>query len=115
MMTADTTTQNCVELAGHLGLKRADDDLFVGRVQGFPVGLKFIEPGGANLLLFQIRHWLAADAPELKALAYDSRISKLIAEKKIEIEFVDRLAWLSVIDLEACLAVAPVSELLESI
>lgn len=104
-----------MEFATALGLKPDADGLFIGKVGGFPVGLKFIDPAGACLFLFQIRHWLAQDAPQIKSLTYDSSASQLLADKKIEIEFDDRIAWLTILDANRCLADRSISELLESI
>lgn len=111
----ENTADNCLEFATALGLKPDADGLFVGKVGGFPVGLKFIDPAGACLFLFQIRHWLTQDAPQIKSLIYDSSTSQLLADKKIEIEFDDRLAWLTILDAERCLADRTISELLESV
>ena len=111
----ESTADNCLEFAAALGLEPDADGLFAGKVGGFPVGLKFIDPAGACLFLFQIRHWLTKDAPQIKSLTYDSRISQLLADKKIEIEFDDRLAWLTILDANCCLADRPISEVLESV
>jgi hypothetical protein len=108
-------TDNCLEFATALGLAPDADGLFIGKVGGFPVGLKFIDPAGSCLFLFQIRHWLTQDAPQLKALAYNVRISQLLADKTIEIEFDDRLAWLTILNVDRCLTDGPMSEILESV
>ena len=56
-----------------------------------------------------------ADAPQLKLLNYDSRIARLVADKKIEIEFDDHLAWLTIVDANQCVEDGPISELLDSV
>jgi len=90
-----TTTNNYSSFAQALDLQPGTDGLFVGKLRGFPVGLKFIDPPGGLLLLFQIRHWLQADAPQLKSVVYDSEITGMLADKKLEIEFDERIAWLT--------------------
>ncbi len=81
-----------------LGLRPDKDGLFFGRVRGFPVGLKCIDPAGSGLLLFQIRHPLPADAPELATIQYSANIERLIAGKKLEISIEDRIAWLTFVE-----------------
>jgi hypothetical protein len=105
---------NCEGFAQTLGLESASDDLFIGRIQGFPVGLKFIDPRGAVLLLFQVRHWLPADAPQIKSLVYDEEVARLLAEKKIQIEFDDQIAWLTFVDLGPSVESEAVLRLLNS-
>jgi hypothetical protein len=89
------TANNYLSFADDLDLQPGADGLFVGKIRGFPVGLKFIDPPGGLLLLFQVRHWLMAEAPQLKTMAYDTEIKTLLAEKTLDIEFDDRIAWLS--------------------
>src|SRR6266566_8314887 len=92
----ESTASKCASFAKDLGLRRDPDGIFIGRIRGFPIGLRFVDPDGVALLLFEIRHWLKADSPQLKSLTYDEGTSKLIAEKKIEIEFEDQRAWLTI-------------------
>jgi hypothetical protein len=79
--------------AADLGLDTQVGDLFVGSIDGFPVGLKIM--GYSNLLLFQIRHWLPENDPRLKSLTYSPEITKEIADKHLQIEFDEKLAWLT--------------------
>lgn len=111
----ETPPNTCEGFAQTLGLQPESDDLFVGKIQGFPVGLKFIDPQGAVLFLFQVRHWLPADAPQLRSLTYDEVVTKLLAEKKIQIEFDDRIAWLTLVDLGNCVEAEVVTGLLNSV
>ena len=87
-----------IDFVNALGLRPEKDDMFVGRVQGFPVGLKFIDPAGATVLLFQVRHWLKPDSAQITTLTYDSEITELLAGKRIEIEFEEQLAWVTFVD-----------------
>ena len=89
---------NWASLTQELKLRPAQGDWFIGRLRGFPVGLKFIGQAGSSLLLFQIRHPLPADAKQLSELHYDKQVAELLADKKMEIEFEDRMAWLTVHD-----------------
>jgi len=95
LVELQTTTNNYSSFAQALDLQPGADGLFIGKLGGFPVGLKFIDPPGGLLLLFQIRHWLKADAPQLKSVVYDSDITGMLADKKLEIEFDERIAWLT--------------------
>jgi hypothetical protein len=91
----ETLTKNRLEFAAALGLQPGADDLFVGKLGGFPVGLKVIDPNGAPLLLFQVRHWLPADAAQFQAVVYDPEVTRLETEKQLEIELDDRIAWVT--------------------
>lgn len=106
---------NCEGFAQTLGLKPENDGLFIGKILGFPIGLKFIDPQGVVLFLFQIRHWLTADAPQIKSLSYDEEVTLLLGEKKIQIEFEDRLTWLTLVDMGQCIEAGVVTRLLNSI
>ena len=110
----DAPGNNIVAFAGSLGLTPSGE-LFVGRRGGFPVGLKVVDPHGAVLLLFQVRHWLLGNAPQLKSLAYEGEVSDLLATKKIEIEFDDRIAWVTMIDLGQTFTSERVGALLDPI
>ena len=77
---------NCVSFANSLGLQPEADGLFIGRILGFPIGLKFIDPTGMPLLLFEVRHWLKADSSQLKSLSYDEEITKSWPKRKSKIE-----------------------------
>ncbi|HEX5222632.1 MAG TPA: hypothetical protein VFZ59_23960 [Verrucomicrobiae bacterium] len=106
---------NCEGFAKALGLEAATDDLYVGKFRGFPVGLKFIDPHGAILLLFQIRHWQTENSPQVKAVAYGEEIATLLKEKRIQIEIDDRIAWLTISDLGEQLKVDEVAGVLDSV
>lgn len=111
----ENSTNNCVGFAQALGLTPESDGLFVGKRQGFPIGLKFIDPQGAVLFLFQIRHWLVEGAPQIKLLTYEEEVAKLLAEKKIQIEFDERIAWLTLVDVGQCVEANVVTRLLDSV
>lgn len=110
----DAPRNNIASFAESLGLAPAGE-LFVGKRGGFPIGLKVVDPQGAALLLFQVRHWLTSDAPQVKSLAYEGEVSDLLAAKKIEIEFDDRIAWVTMIDLGQTFTSERVSALLDAI
>jgi hypothetical protein len=111
----ETTTYNYLELPNALGLMPDDDGLFVGKVQGFPIGLKIIDEGESPVLLFQIRHWLTKGAPELKALNYDVCLGALLRSKAVEIELEDRFAWFTINNLQACFHLATIPDLVASV
>jgi hypothetical protein len=110
-----STANDCAGFADVLGLEPGAGDLFVGRIRGFPVGLKFIDPAGAVLLLFQVRHWLTGASPQLKSVTYDEEVAKLLAHKSLEIEFDDHIAWLTFSRLGECIQSSEVARLLDSI
>lgn len=111
----ETTLSNLTEFASDLGLPPEGDGSFVGKLHGFPVGLRFIDPAGAALLLFEIRHWLKADAPQLKLLVYDEEITELLAGKQIEIEFDEQKAWLTINDRTKLVESDSVARILNSV
>jgi len=77
-------------LTQELQLVPGDDGNYIGHLNGFPIGLKFIDPEGSGLLLFHTRHLLPAEAKELASVAYDSEIISLVEEKRLEITHDDR-------------------------
>jgi len=110
-----TATNNCLEFAESLGLEPKTGGLFVGKLRGFPVGLKFIDPAGALLLLFEIRHWLKQDFPATKSITYEPEITQLLAEKKAEIEIEDQIAWLTIKEGSAAIQTGMVTRVLNSV
>jgi len=103
---------NFARLADDLGLVAKKEGLFIGKIRGFPVGVKCIDPDGSGLLLFQIRHPLPAGAKELSNIQNTSEIERLVAEKKIEISLEDKLAWLTFVEGAKFLADGSVVRLL---
>ena len=103
------------EFSSALGLKPGSDELFVGRIRGFPVGLKFVESYRGVLLLVQVRHWLPGAAPQLEAISYDDEITTLLAERKIEIDFDDGIAWVTFAEMGNYVEADVVARLLDSI
>ena len=95
-MTA--AANNFARLADDLGLVAEKESLLIGKIRGFPVGVKCIDPDGSGLLLFQIRHPLPAGAKELSSIQNTSEIERLVAEKKIEISLEDKVAWLTFVE-----------------
>ena len=75
-----------------------DGDVFFGMRQGFAVGFKVISPLENAVLLFHVRHPFKADAPEVQAVRYATAISNLREAKELEIEFEDRLTWITFIN-----------------
>src|SRR5437867_398266 len=70
----------------------------MGKLRGFPVGLKFIESEGSLVLLFHIRHPLLVNAQETGSIQFGEEIVRLMEQKKITIEFEDKLIWLTFVD-----------------
>lgn len=91
----DNPEKQCLAFAASLELEPGNGELFFGRAGGFPVGLKFIDPAGVALLLFQVRHLLSADAPALRAVVYSAEVNQLLADKEVEIEFEDKMVWVT--------------------
>ena len=85
-------------LVNDLAISPAQGDLFVGKLRGFPVGLKFVESDGSLLLLFQVRHPLLVGANETASVQFGEEIARLIEEQKIAIEFEDKLIWVTFVD-----------------
>jgi hypothetical protein len=102
-------------LVNGLGLQPAEDELFIGKLRGFPIALKFIRGESSALLLFQIRHPLPAEARGLSDLCYGDELDRLITEKKVEISMEDRLAWLTLVDGAGHLADGSVLRLLNAV
>src|SRR3954467_2976754 len=111
----ESTINKCIRFADDLGLRPGPDGLFIGRVQGFPVSLKFIDPDDTALLLFGIRHWSPVDSPQVKSINYDDETTGLIAERKIDIEFEDRRAWLTINEGAESIANGQAAHVLNSI
>src|SRR6266581_6478171 len=89
---------NFARFAQDLGLRPDRDGLVIGKIRGFPIGLKWIDPDVSGLLLLQIRHPLRAGAAELSGIQYSVEIGRLIAEKKLDISVEDRIAWLTFVE-----------------
>lgn len=89
----ESPTNDYGSFAAGLGLETQVGELFVGTIDGFPVGLKII--GYSNLLLFQVRHWCSENDSRLKCITYSPEIANEIADKKLQIEFDERIAWLT--------------------
>lgn len=109
------TTNNCSGLTESLGLQPGGDDMFVGRLRGFPVGLKVIGSGGSELLLFQVRHLCSSEAKEVSRIQYPDEVAQLVAEKQVEIEFENKVAWVTFVDAGERLDDDSVGRLIESV
>jgi len=108
-------TTNTSRIAELLGLTKRDGDLFFAKICGFPVGLKIIDPLGLPLALFQIRHLLPVNAKEEQSVRYQPEVSSLINEKKVAVEFEDKLAWVTFNDCRELLLNDKIRPLLESV
>ncbi|HXT38815.1 MAG TPA: hypothetical protein VN887_02210 [Candidatus Angelobacter sp.] len=106
---------NRAVLVNELALRPGEGDLFVGKLRGFPFGLKFIESPGSVLLLFQIRHPFLAQMKEVGSIQFCDEIVRLMEQKKITIEFEDKLIWLTFVDAENYLESGMVKRLLDEI
>lgn len=109
------TTIDISAFATSLGLTQVEGEVFYGKRHGFAVGFKVINPLENPLLLFQVRHPLKADAPEVQAIRYDNAVETLQQDKKLEIEFDDRLAWVTFVDGAKHLLEESAGKLLDSI
>ena len=103
------------DMVAHLGLKPDDGDLFVGKRVGFPIGLKFIGTTDSLLLLFQVRLVSAPEENDLNRIRYSPEVSKLIDEKKLEIDFDNRIVWLSFPNAAELIASNEIPRLLDSV
>jgi hypothetical protein len=92
------TFDNCAALVKELALSPVEDGLLVGKLRGFPVGLKFIESAGSMVLLFHIRHPSLVNAQATGSVQFGEEIARLMEQKKITIEFEDKLIWLTFVD-----------------
>ena len=89
------TTIDIAEVAKLMGFTDVSGDVFFGKVRGFPVGFKLIDPSGYPLALFHIRHPFDAKSTQVAAIKYQSEVADLISEKKLEIDHQDKIAWVS--------------------
>ncbi len=101
--------------ATSLGLTQVEGDVFYGKRGGFTVGFKVINPLENPLLLFQVRYPLMADSSEVNSIRYEPSVEELRNEKKLEVEFDDRLAWVTFVDGAKHLLEDSVGKLLDSI
>lgn len=101
--------------ATSLGLTRVEGDVFFGKRSGFAVGFKVINPLENPLLLFQVRYPLMADSPEVNSIRYEPSVEELRKDKKLEVDFDDRLAWVTFVDGAKHLLEDSVGKLLDSI
>src|SRR5579872_7170973 len=93
-----STEQNAGNIEGlvcALGLQPCNAELFIGKVRGFPVGLKFIGVDDSMVLLFQIRYPMDAESNTVSKLAYGTEVNRLISDKGLEISVENRVAWVS--------------------
>ena len=109
------TTIDISTFASSLGLAQNNGDVFFGKRRGFAVGFKVINPLDNPLLLFQVRYPLKADASEVQAVRYDGAVEGLRKDKKLEVEFDDRLAWVTFVDGAGHLLDGSIAKLLDSI
>lgn len=104
-----------IDLTQLLGMEVDADGLLVGKRLGFPVGLKVTEGNGAPVLLFHVRYLGHSDSALIGSLHYSPEVADLIANKKLDIEFDDRLAWLTFLDATAQLQNGSLPALLDSV
>lgn len=108
-----TPPGNRAVLVNELALGPGEGGLFVGKLRGFPLGLKFIESAGSVLLLLQIRHPFLAQTKEVSSVQFCDEILRLMEQKKITIEFEDKLVWLTFVNAEDYLENGMVKRLLD--
>ncbi len=109
------TTIDIFAVATSLGLTRVEGDVLYGKRRGFAVGFKVINPLENPLLLFQVRYPLKADSSEVQSINYEDVVEELRKDKKLEVEFDDRLAWITFVDGAKHLLEDSVGKLLDSI
>ena len=112
---AKEQTAEFIDLTQLLGLKAEAGDLLIGKLRGFPVGLKVTEANGAPLLLFQVRHLCPAKSDQVKTVRYAEPVNELMETKALDIDFDDRLAWLTFLNASAQLADGSLPSLVDSI
>jgi hypothetical protein len=103
------------EFARSIGLVRRDGDLFYGKRLGFAVGFKVINPFESALLLFHVRYRQKAESPEVKAVCLGEAAEQMRAAKTLELDFDDRLAWITLVDGSTCLLEGSVPGLVDGI
>jgi hypothetical protein len=111
-MDAETET---FDVATLVGFSDSSGDVLFGKVRGFPVGFKLIDPFGAPLGLFHVRHPFEAKSRQVESIQLPSDASQLVAEKQLEIEHQDRTAWLSFINCRERLIHGEVRSILDRI
>lgn len=109
------TLERCALLAQSLDLAPVTPDTFMGKRRGFPLSLRCIDPEGNPLLLFQIRHPLVGDARTGATVAYEGAVGGLIADKRVEVEVEDRVAWLTLVEGASHLEDHSVGPILDSV
>lgn len=109
------TAIDITTFASSLGLTQNEGEVFFGKRRGYAVGFKVISPLENPVLLFQVRHPLKADTPEVQVLKYNAEVESLKEAKEIEIELDDGLAWLTFIDGAGHLLDGSIPKLLDSI
>ncbi len=109
------TTIDISAFATSLGLTQVEGDVFFGKRREFAVGFKVINPLENPLLLFQVRYPLKANSPEVQSIRYEAAVEELRKDKKLEVEFDDRLAWVTFVDGAKHLLEDSVGKLLDSI
>jgi hypothetical protein len=103
------------EFARSIGLARREGDLFYGKRLGFAVGFKVINPHESPLLLFQVRYPHKAESPEVKAVRLGEAVERMRAAKTLELDFDDKLAWITLVDGGTCLLEGSVPTLVDGV
>jgi hypothetical protein len=103
------------EVANALGLEPGQGGMFIGRIHEFPVGLKHTGAGDLLLVLFELRHLRPSGAKEFSNVQYDGEVQRLIADKKLEIELENKIAWLTFPKAVEQLADKSIPRLVESV
>ena len=82
-------------LISQLGLVHGADGLFIGKRNGFPIGLKILNPGAEMILLIQIRYPVDAEKKPVGKLSYGGETDALIRDAKLEISVENKITWLT--------------------
>lgn len=96
-----------------LGLSAADDNWFVGRVNGVPLALNVALTDIALTLLFHARHPSKDFPAEKPPIPPEFSLAKLVAEEKAEVSLTPTFAWLTIFDKEAAPSIPEMRQILK--
>jgi hypothetical protein len=111
----EQTVVNMTDVAHSLGFDQRQGEVFFGWRRGYAIGLKVVNPLDHPLLLVHVRFPFGPDAPEVKAVTYGAEIKALIEARKVDVDFGERLAWVTFVDGADTLLDGSFSHLLDSI
>src|SRR5688572_10754672 len=96
-----------------LGLSAADENWFVGELDGVPLALNVALTDIAVTLLFQARH-PSKDIPvENPPIPPEFSLAQMVAEKKAEVSLTPTCAWLTMCDKQSAPSIPQVRQALK--